>query len=250
MYLRTLTLQAIGPFVGRHTIDFADLAASGLFLLEGPTGAGKSTLIDAVVFALYGSVASAQASDERLRSTAAAPDTESVVDLVFEVPAGVFRVRRTPQYERAKRRGVGTTTQNSTVRVWHRLPADTPAGAPPEELDGYGEPLTLRPDEAGMALQQAIGLDRAQFVQTVVLPQGEFAAFLRAKPESRKDLLEKIFGTQVYERMVERLAAMRRESAAAVAAGQGAAITVLNVLLALVAGLLIGNLLLPARRDL
>ncbi len=62
MYLRTLTLQAIGPFVGRHTIDFAELAVSGLFLLEGPTGAGKSTLIDAVVFALYGTVASAQLS--------------------------------------------------------------------------------------------------------------------------------------------------------------------------------------------
>ena len=94
MQLRTLTLQAIGPFVGRHTIDVAELGASGLFLLEGPTGAGKTTLIDAVVFALYGTVASAQTSDERLRSTAADPDTESFVDLVFEVGAGLFRIRR------------------------------------------------------------------------------------------------------------------------------------------------------------
>ena len=85
---RWLQEAVIGPFAGRHTIDFAELTAGGLFLLEGPTGAGKSTLIDAVVFALYGTVASAQASDERLRAAAADPDTESFVDLVFEVPAG------------------------------------------------------------------------------------------------------------------------------------------------------------------
>jgi len=217
MQLRTLTLQAIGPFAGRHTVDVARLAASGLFLLEGPTGAGKSTLIDAVVFALYGTVASAQASEERLRSTAAAPGTESFVDLVFEVPAGVFRVRRSPQYERTKRRGEGTTTQQATVRAW-RLPADTPTGASPEELDAYGEPLGNRLDEVGQLVAGWIGLDRQQFVQTVVLPQGEFATFLRARPEDRRLLLQKIFGTQVYEDLVGRLAELRREANAAVAA--------------------------------
>lgn len=221
MELRTLTLQAIGPFVGRHTIDVAQLAASGLFLLEGPTGAGKSTLIDAVVFALYGTVASAQASDERLRSTAADADTESFVDLVFEVPAGVFRIRRSPQYERTKRRGEGTTTQQATVRAW-RMPPETPAGAPPEELDGYGEPLGNRLDEVGQLVAGWLGLDRQQFVQTVVLPQGEFASFLRAKPEDRRVLLQKIFGTQVYEDLALRLAELRREVNAAVVTASGA----------------------------
>lgn len=221
MNLRTLTLQAIGPFAGRHTIDFAELGASGLFLLEGPTGAGKSTLIDAVVFALYGTVASAQASDERLRSTAAAPETESFVDLVFEVGAGVFRIRRSPQYERAKRRGDGTTTQQATIRAW-RMPADTPTGAPPEQLDSCGEPLGNRLDEVGQLVAGWVGLDRQQFVQTVVLPQGEFASFLRAKPEDRRVLLQKIFGTEVYERLTERLAEMRREANNAVAAASTA----------------------------
>ena len=88
MHLRSLTLQAIGPFAGRHTIDFDALAQGGLFLLEGPTGSGKSTVIDAIVFALYGKVASAEASEDRLRSAYAADDVESVVDLVFEVPSG------------------------------------------------------------------------------------------------------------------------------------------------------------------
>lgn len=221
MYLRTLTLQAIGPFVGRHTIDVAELAASGLFLLEGPTGAGKSTLIDAVVFALYGTVASSQASDERLRCAAADPDTESFVDLVFEVPSGVFRVRRSPQYARTKRRGAGTTIQQSTVRAW-RMPADTPTGAAPDELDAYGDALSTRPDEVGELVQQWVGLDRAQFVQTVVLPQGEFASFLRAKPEDRRLLLQKIFGTQVYEDLAERLAELRREANTAVTTAVGA----------------------------
>src|SRR5512140_1035761 len=125
MHLRSMIVQAIGPFAGRYAIDFEELGASGLFLLEGPTGAGKSTLIDAIVFALYGKVASDEASDDRLRSAHAAPGDESVVDLVFEVPSGVFRIRRTPQYERPKRRGEGTTTQQASARLW-RLPADVP----------------------------------------------------------------------------------------------------------------------------
>ena len=94
MRLHTLTLSAIGPFPGSHTIDFATLAAGGLFLLEGPTGAGKSTIIDAVVFALYGEPASTSSSKDRLTSRHAAPGTAPVVDLVFETSAGVHRVRR------------------------------------------------------------------------------------------------------------------------------------------------------------
>ena len=123
MHLRTLTLQAIGPFAGEHTVDFDALGQAGLFLLEGPTGSGKSTLIDAVVFALYGKVASSEASEDRLRSAYAPDDVESVVDLVFEVPSGIYRVRRTPVYQRAKRRGSGTTTANASVKAW-RLPTE------------------------------------------------------------------------------------------------------------------------------
>ncbi|WP_028045982.1 AAA family ATPase [Cellulomonas sp. URHE0023] len=211
MHLRSLTLQAIGPFAGRHSIDFGALAQGGLFLLEGPTGSGKSTVIDAIVFALYGKVASAEASEERLRSAYAADDVESVVDLVFEVPSGLYRVRRTPAYQRAKRRGTGTTPAQASVKAW-RLPSDADVEAGPAALDGVGVPLGSRLDEIGAEIQRIVGLDRTQFVQTIVLPQGEFAHFLRAKPEDRKDLLQKIFGTEVYERLQKRLAEMRRES--------------------------------------
>ncbi|MBF0687983.1 MAG: AAA family ATPase [Cellulomonas sp.] len=219
MHLRSLTVQAIGPFADRHTVDLDALGSSGLFLLEGPTGSGKSTLIDAIVFALYGKVAGADASDERLRSAYAADDVESVVDLVFEVPSGVYRVRRTPAYQRAKRRGSGTTTAQASVKAW-RLPADVDLSAGPDGLDGVGVLLGTRLDEVGAELQRAVGLDRLQFVQTVVLPQGEFARFLRAGGEERRVLLQKIFGTQVYEQMQQRLATLRAEAARTVEASR------------------------------
>ncbi|MBC7292036.1 MAG: SMC family ATPase [Actinotalea sp.] len=200
MYLHTLTFQAVGPFPGRHTVDLAELGAGGLFLLEGPTGSGKSTLIDMIVFALYGKVASRDASEDRLRSGHAAPDVETFVDLVLETSSGVYRVRRTPAYQRPKQRGTGTTTQQAGVRLWRLASADAP---------DTGELLSSRLDEAGLELQRVVGLDRDQFVQTVVLPQGEFAAFLRAKPEDRRGLLQKVFGTGIYEQVQVRLERMR-----------------------------------------
>ncbi|WP_034631969.1 AAA family ATPase, partial [Cellulomonas cellasea] len=240
MYLRTLTLQAIGPFAGRFTVDFAQLGASGLFLLEGPTGAGKSTLIDAIVFALYGKVASAATSEDRLRSGFAGPDDESVVDLVFETSAGVFRVRRTPAYDRPKKRGTGTARQQATVKLW-RLPAESPAetdgaaggagtggagtGSARDGEPAEGEIVSTRLDEAGAELQRIVGLDRAQFVQTIVLPQGEFASFLRADPEHRRGLLQKIFGTEVYERLQRRLEELRRDALRATADARARLVT-------------------------
>lgn len=214
MRLHTLTMQAVGPFAGRYTVDFAALSAGGLFLLEGPTGAGKSTVIDAVVFALYGKVASAAASEDRLRSAFAGEDVETVVDLVFETGSGVYRVRRTPAFDRPKRRGTGTVRQQATVKLWRLTAAPERAG---DVDDADGELLSTRLDEAGAELTRVVGLDRAQFVQTMVLPQGEFAAFLRADPEQRRGLLQRIFGTEVYERVQHRLDDLRREAQRAVA---------------------------------
>ena len=211
MRLIRLALAAVGPFPDEHVLDLDELGASGLFLLEGPTGAGKSTLIDAVVFALYGKVASAGASEERLRSAHAAPDAETYVELTFSTGAGLFRVRRTPAYQRPKQRGTGTTTQQASVRLWKLTSPDAP-----------GEILTTRIDEAGLELQRIVGLDRTQFVQTVVLPQGEFAAFLRADPEERRGLLQRVFGTEVFDRVQQRLERMRADARAAVTGAEQA----------------------------
>ncbi|MGO1316956.1 MAG: AAA family ATPase, partial [Cellulomonadaceae bacterium] len=200
MHLHRMRLSALGPFPGEHEIDFGELGAGGLFLLEGPTGSGKSTLIDAVVFALYGKVASAGATEERLRSTHVGPGIQSFVDLVFETGSGIFRVRRSPAYDRPKQRGTGTVRQNTAVQLW-RLSA-------PDAEDG--ESLSTRADEVGPEIVRAIGLTREQFVQTVVLPQGEFATFLKARPEDRGGLLQQVFGTEVYQRIQTELVEARK----------------------------------------
>src|SRR5580693_9196569 len=121
MRLHTLELEAIGPYARRQRIDFGALAASGLFLLEGPTGAGKSTILDAITFALYGETArddpgpdassgSGSPHADRLHSHFAAPDAEPSVTLEVSLRGVRYRVRRSPAYQRPKRRGGGFTT--------------------------------------------------------------------------------------------------------------------------------------------
>lgn len=217
MRIHSLTMTGIGPYAGREHIDFDAVGASGRFLLTGPTGSGKTTIIDAIVFALYGDVAdSADSSKERIRSTLVGPHTESVIELVFSTGAGVYRVRRTPTYERAKRRGQGTTTQNGTVKLW-RL-----AEVGGEPLD---EPVT-RVGDADAEIARAVGLSREQFTQTVVLPQGKFARFLRADSSERQHLLKDVFGTGIYDAIQDALiqasrdGARRVEQAAADLSGQ------------------------------
>ena len=217
MRIHSLTMTGIGPYAGREHIDFDAVGASGRFLLTGPTGSGKTTISDAIVFALYGDVAdSADSSKERIRSTLVGPHTESVIELVFSTGAGVYRVRRTPTYERAKRRGQGTTTQNGTVKLW-RL-----AEVGGEPLD---EPVT-RVGDADAEIARAVGLSREQFTQTVVLPQGKFARFLRADSSERQHLLKDVFGTGIYDAIQDALiqasrdGARRVEQAAADLSGQ------------------------------
>ena len=204
MRIHSLTMTGIGPYAGQEHIDFDAVGASGRFLLTGPTGSGKTTIIDAIVFALYGDVAdSADSSKERIRSTLVGPHTESVIELVFSTGAGVYRVRRTPTYERTKRRGQGTTTQNGTVKLW-RL-----AEVGGEPLD---EPVT-RVGDADAEIARAVGLSREQFTQTVVLPQGKFARFLRADSSERQHLLKDVFGTGIYDAIQEALIQASRDGA-------------------------------------
>ena len=204
MRIHSLTMTGIGPYAGREHIDFDAVGTSGRFLLTGPTGSGKTTIIDAIVFALYGDVAdSADSSKERIRSTLVGPHTESVIELVFSTGAGVYRVRRTPTYERAKRRGQGTTTQNGTVKLWHLAEV---GGQP---LD---EPVT-RVGDADAEIARAVGLSREQFTQTVVLPQGKFARFLRADSSERQHLLKDVFGTGIYDAIQDALIQASRDGA-------------------------------------
>ncbi len=203
MFFHQLEMTNVGPFAGAVNIDLAAVAQSGLFLLEGPTGSGKSTILDAIVFALYGDVGVPHANTDRMRSSFATASEASEVALVFETNAGVFRIQRTPAYDRAKKSGLGTTRQNSTVKLW-RL--SNP------EADPVDAPLSTRHGEAEAEILRIVGLNRAQFVQTILLPQGEFANFLRSKPENRRELLQKIFGTDLYDRIASELDGQRRQA--------------------------------------
>lgn len=195
MEIIKLEFQGIGPFTDHHVIDFRKIGQSGLFLLEGPTGSGKTTILDAIVFALYGDVAGEDSSKDRIVSTMLPRNCEPFVNLVIDSNRGLLRVRRTPEYERPKFRGQGTTTSKATIKLWKLSSPDDPEGAP----------VSTNIAEANHELQQAIGLDKAQFTQTVMLPQGHFATFLRAKPDDRRPLLQDIFGTELYDRVAKKL---------------------------------------------
>ena len=202
MQFHRLNLRAIGPFPDECTIDLAALGVGGLFLIEGPTGSGKSTLLDAITFALYGGLANPESSDERLHSAHAAPGVEPYVELVFSTGAGDFRIWRQPRYERPKQRGTGTVVQNQQVRLFRLSPADL------EIVLAGGEAGTLlssRAQEVGTDMPVLTGLTRDQFTQTVLLPQGKFATFLRSRPDDRRVVLQQVFGTEVYDQVQKRL---------------------------------------------
>ena len=197
MRLRRLEISGIGPFAGTFAINFDTLTVGGLFLLEGPTGSGKSTIIDAIAWALYGGVAGGRDStDDRMRSTHANPSQESYVDLVFSVDAGTFRVRRTPQWIKAGNKN----PTNASAKLW-RLSES----AVDEGRFGNGEILETKPAGTGTAITRLVGLNREQFLQTVILPQGKFADFLKLDSTKRTALLEQIFDTSTYRRVADLL---------------------------------------------
>jgi exonuclease SbcC len=225
MRLHSLVLEAFGPFASRQEIDFDQLGASGLFLLEGPTGAGKTSILDALTFALYGGLSGHDAVPDRLRSHFAEPAVEPFVELEFAVRAIRHRIRRTPEWQRPKKRSSGFTRQAQSVHLQRR--------------EGTSwRTLSTNKAEVGELVSDLLGLNRDQFTQVVLLPQGEFAQFLRASDDDRRVLLTKIFGTSLYDditaeltqrrsvaqRVVERAQARHcdRVSAAAEAAGLAA----------------------------
>lgn len=227
MRLHRLTMTAVGPYAGTETIDFDRFAASGLFLLTGPTGSGKTTIIDAIVFALYGDVADADdSSKDRIRSRLAGPETQTVVELVFSTSAGAYRVRRTPAYRRPKRRGTGTTPERASLKVWRLTGPDGRSA----------DDAVLRPDEAGPELARAVGLSRSQFTQTVVLPQGKFARFLRASSDERHLLLRDVFGTRVYDDLQKELADRARGAKRAAESARADVRSTAEALIALLSG--------------
>jgi len=199
--LHRLRLTAFQAFAGSEDVDFDALGESGLFLLHGDTGAGKTTLLDAIAFALYGQVPGARARDARLRSDHASPDVRTEVELEVTLRERRLRIVRSPAQERPKLRGEGFTREGHACTV--------------QELDptsGEWQTLAARPDEARHELDNLLGMSCDQFCQVVLLPQGEFATFLRADSGERQAVLERLFGTDRFTR-VEHWLTDRRKAA-------------------------------------
>ncbi|MFB9463404.1 AAA family ATPase, partial [Streptomyces cinereospinus] len=208
MRLHRLDITAFGPFGGSQSVDFDELSAAGLFLLHGPTGAGKTSVLDAVCYALYGSVPGARQSGQgtALRSDHAAPGTRTSVTLELTVAGRRLEITRQPPWERKKKRGTGTTLDKA--QTWLRA-----------HDAGTWKDLSRSHQEIGEEITQLLGMSREQFCQVVLLPQGDFARFLRADAEARGRLLGRLFDTHRFAEVEKRLAERRRATEAEVRDG-------------------------------
>ncbi|WP_330456518.1 SMC family ATPase [Streptomyces sp. NBC_00820] len=213
MRLHRLDLTAFGPFGDCQSVDFDALSTAGLFLLHGPTGAGKTSVLDAVCYALYGSVPGARQSGQgtNLRSDHADSAVRTEVRLELTVAGRRLEITRQPPWERPKKRGTGTTLDKA--QTWLRE-YDAPAGA--------WKDLSRSHQEIGEEITQLLGMSREQFCQVVLLPQGDFARFLRADAEARGRLLGRLFDTQRFADVEKRLAERRRTTEARVREGDTA----------------------------
>lgn len=216
-----LRLTAFGAFGDTATVDFDRLAGGGLFLLHGDTGAGKTTLLDAIGFALYGSVPGARAESKRLRSDHAAAGTRTEVELEATLAGRRLRVTRSPEQERAKLRGSGTTKEPARVLLQERVgeqggteQCGTGHDNTRHDNTEQWETLSTRAGEADTEIADLLGMSADQFFQVVLLPQGEFARFLRADAGEKGRLLERLFGTDRFRNVEHRLAELRRSAQA------------------------------------
>ncbi|HEY5880521.1 MAG TPA: SMC family ATPase [Nakamurella sp.] len=200
MKLHELELTAFGPFAGTETVDLDQVGCAGLFLVHGDTGAGKTSLLDGVAYALFGRVPGPRNEARRLRCDRAPADSVTRVRLVATLGGHRVEIIRRPEYLRPKTRGSGSTLQRGKVSLRWLDPA--PAGPRSAGL--------TRVDEVGDAVIDLLGMSADQFFQVVLLPQGEFARFLRADTADRGDLLERLFDTQRFGRIEDWFADARR----------------------------------------
>ncbi|MEB4613325.1 AAA family ATPase, partial [Leucobacter sp. M11] len=197
MRIHRIDIEGFGPFRERQSIDIDDVAADGLFLIAGPTGAGKSSILDAVSFALYDAVPRYDGDISRVRSDHSKPAEPSEVRLEFSMGGDRYRVTRSPKYLRPAKRGGGTTEQPSTAQLegwtgahWHGIAA--------------------RPVDVAAALAPILVLSKDQFQQVILLAQNRFQRFLHAKDQERQALLRTLFRTERFEHIEQAFAERRR----------------------------------------
>ncbi len=183
-----LTMSAFGPFAGLTEIDFSDWSKGGLFLITGDTGAGKTTIFDAMTFALYGASSGGAREPKMLRSDFAAADTETFVELTFVYRQRRYTLRRNPEYTRPKKKGEGLVSQKADATLYRE----------------DGTVITgLR--QVNEEIDQIMGISLAQFCQITMIAQGDFLQLLQAKSDQRSAIFRRIFDTALYQQVQERL---------------------------------------------
>jgi DNA repair protein SbcC/Rad50 len=199
MKLHRLELEGFGPFLDEQVVDFDAFADDGIFLITGRTGAGKSSVLDGVCYALYGGVPRYDGVERRLRSDHCEPDDPTRVTLEFSAEGERWRVTRSPEFERPKRRGGGTTKEPHRALLEVRT------------VEGW-EGVAARPVDVGTRLDEILGLSQQQFLQVILLAQNRFARFLLAKNDERLGLLRTLFGTRTFEEYAAQLDDRRKRS--------------------------------------
>lgn len=193
-----LVMSAFGPYAKRAELDLAQLGDSGLYLITGDTGAGKTTIFDAITFALYGEASGQVRESGMFRSKYAAPETPTLVELTFQYQGKEYYIKRNPEYERPKLRGDGVTREAAAAEF------HTPDGK-----------VFTKLKEVNEAVIQTLGVDRSQFCQIAMIAQGDFQKLLLASTPERKEIFQKIFHTQKFQVLQERLkadaAALKRQ---------------------------------------
>ena len=183
-----LKMSAFGPYAGQTTLEMDKLGRSGLYLITGDTGAGKTTIFDAIMFALYGEPSGDHRKPEMLRSKYADQATPTEVEMVFEYGGKVYKIKRNPAYDRPKARGSGFTKEDAKAELTYP--------------DGR---VIANRTEVNRAVEEIIGIDQKQFAQIAMIAQGDFLKLLLASTEDRKKILQKLFHTGMYSDLQDRL---------------------------------------------
>lgn len=183
-----LTMSAFGPYAGEVQLKLEQLGTHGLYLITGDTGAGKTTIFDAIAFALYGEASGENRESSMMRSKYAAPETPTFVELEFIYSGKLYRIRRNPEYRRPAKRGGGITTEKADAVL--------------EYPDGH---VVTKTRDVTAAVRDIMGIDRSQFTQIAMIAQGDFLKLLLASTEERKNIFRQIFQTGRYQKLQERL---------------------------------------------